>query len=51
MTPVGRYLYQAVDVVNQDNFVELEVAWMLRPSCTSQMLRFARMSVSVGEWP
>ena len=51
MTPVGRNIHQAVDGIDQDSYTELEVAWMLRPSGTSQMLNFVRMSVSVGEWP
>ena len=51
MTPVGHTIQQAATAVDQDSDTELEVAWMLRPSGTSQMLNFVRMSVSVGEWP
>lgn len=51
MTPVGHNIQQAAAAVDQDSGAELEVRWLLRPSCTSQMLFFVRMSVSVGEWP
>lgn len=50
MTPVGRNIQQAATAVDQDSDTELEVGWMLRPSCLSQMFNFVTMSISVGEW-
>jgi len=51
MTPAANATELVQDFVDQNNYTKLEVAWSLRPACTSQMIGFTRGSVSVGEWP